>query len=38
MSYRLCRVYAQTSDHDAELAAALDQLIGGDAADDVTNM
>lgn len=38
MSYRLCRVYAQTSEHNAELAAALDGLLGGDAEDDVTNM
>lgn len=37
-SYRLCRVYAQTADHDAELSAALDQLLGGESEDDITNM
>lgn len=38
ISYRLVRVYTRTSEHDAELAAALDALLGGGAEDDVTNM
>ncbi len=37
-AYRICRVYAQTNQHDAELAEALDQLIGPTAEDDRTNM
>ena len=37
-SYRICRVYSETHQHDATLAAALDALVGGGAVDDVTNM
>ncbi len=38
LSYRICRIYAQDSHHDAELAAAMDELLGTDRADDTTNM
>lgn len=38
LSYRICRIYAQDSLHDAELAVAMDELLGADRADDVTNM
>jgi HD superfamily phosphohydrolase len=38
VSYRICRVYAQTRQHDAALATALDALVGPDGADDKTNM
>ncbi|HEY2841534.1 MAG TPA: HD domain-containing protein [Pirellulales bacterium] len=38
LSYRICRVYAQTHEHDAVLAAALDSLVGPTAVDDRTNM
>ena len=38
ISYRLVRVYAKSTEHNSELAAALDSLLGGDGADDVTNM
>ncbi len=38
LSHRICRIYAQTIEHHAELTAALDQLIGGRAEDDLTNM
>jgi uncharacterized protein len=38
LSYRICRVYAQDSEHNAELAAAMDRLLGGAAVDDLTNM
>lgn len=37
-SYRICRIYSQDRQHDAQLAAALDDLVGGDADDDLTNM
>jgi uncharacterized protein len=37
-SYRICRVYARTQEHDAAIAAALDALIGPDSPDDRTNM
>lgn len=37
-AYRICRVYAETSEHDAELAAALDRIIGPGSEDDRTNM
>ena len=37
VSHRLCRIYAPTANHAAEIAAALDTLMGG-AVDDVTNM
>jgi HD superfamily phosphohydrolase len=37
-SYRICRIYSQDRQHDALLAAALDDLMGGEATDDLTNM
>jgi HD superfamily phosphohydrolase len=37
-SYRICRVYSRTHEHDALLAAALDALVGPSAVDDATNM
>ncbi len=36
-SHRICRIYATTEDLTAELATALDALIGG-SVDDLTNM
>lgn len=38
LSYRICRVYAETNEHDRELAAALDALVGPGGSDDITNM
>jgi len=38
MSYRLCRVYAETNEYDAVLARALDGLVGPNEVDDRTNM
>jgi HD superfamily phosphohydrolase len=38
LAHRICRVYAESDDHAAEIAAALDRLIGPNAMDDVTNM
>jgi hypothetical protein len=38
LAHRICRVYTQDDTHDAQLAAALDTLIGGNAGDDLTNM
>jgi hypothetical protein len=38
MSYRLCRVYAETNEYDAVLAGVLDTLVGPNEADDRTNM
>jgi len=38
VSYRICRVYGQSDTCSAELAAALDGLIGGGGQDDLTNM
>jgi HD superfamily phosphohydrolase len=38
LAHRICRVYTQDDAHDAQLAAALDNLIGGNAGDDLTNM
>ncbi len=38
ISHRVCRIYAETHNHDAELATALDALIGGSSEDDLTNM
>jgi HD superfamily phosphohydrolase len=38
ISHRLCRVYATTAEHAPQIAAALDQMLGGDAIDDLTNM
>ena len=37
-SYRICRVYSETHEHDATLAAALDSLVGASTVDDTTNM
>ena len=37
-SHRLCRIYAHTSDHAVELAAALESLAGPGGSDDPTNM
>jgi HD superfamily phosphohydrolase len=36
-SHRICRIYCTTEEHTAEVATALDSLIGG-SIDDVTNM
>lgn len=38
LSYRICRVYAQTSEHNEALAAALERLIGSESEDVRTNM
>ena len=38
VSQRICRIYAESREHAAELAAALDALLGGTAEDDLTNM
>ncbi len=38
VSFRICRVYAETSEHDARLAQTLDRLVDGGVADDTTNM
>jgi HD superfamily phosphohydrolase len=38
MSYRICRIYAEDAQHNAELAAAMDSLLGDAVVDDVTNM
>ena len=38
LSYRICRVYAETNEHDAMLSAALDSLVDPGGADDRTNM
>jgi hypothetical protein len=38
LAYRICRVYAQTHEHNAQLAAALDALIGQESEDSLTNM
>jgi uncharacterized protein len=38
ISHRICRVYARSREQAAELAAALDRLLGGAGADDLTNM
>lgn len=37
ISHRICRIYAPSTDHGPQIAAALDQMLGG-AIDDVTNM
>jgi hypothetical protein len=37
ISHRICRLYAHSTDHAAELSRALDQISGG-ALDDETNM
>ena len=38
ISYRICRVYAQATNDAPALAAALDELLGPEGADDLTNM
>lgn len=38
ISYRICRIYAHDHAHNAELAAAMDQLTGAGGVDDPTNM
>lgn len=38
VSYRICRVYAESHEHDQVLAQALDALVGPGGADDRTNM
>ncbi len=38
VSQRICRIYAESTEYTAELAAALDALIGGNSEDDLTNM
>jgi uncharacterized protein len=38
VSHRICRIYAHSSEHAAVISAALDQLLGAGAVDDVTNM
>jgi hypothetical protein len=38
LSYRICRIYAEDGRHKAELARAMDELVGADTADDTTNM
>ena len=37
MSYRICRIYAEDALHNAELAAAMDRLLGETVVDDATN-
>ncbi|MFO0871377.1 MAG: HD domain-containing protein [Pirellulales bacterium] len=38
VSHRICRVYAEGSEHAGAIAATLDTLIGDAAQDDLTNM
>jgi HD superfamily phosphohydrolase len=38
LSHRICRVYAHSEEYSAQVAAALDELIGANRADDPTNM
>lgn len=38
LSYRICRVYAREDRHDAEVAAAVDAVLGASVIDDVTNL
>jgi HD superfamily phosphohydrolase len=38
ISHRICRIYARSDQYAAELATALDSLIGGSGGDDLTNM
>lgn len=38
ISYRICRVYAETHEHDAAIATALDKLLHPGGVDDATNM
>ncbi len=37
-SHRLCRIYARSDEHTAEISAALDTIAGPGAQDDPTNM
>ena len=38
ISHRICRVYAESEEHAATIAKAVDQLIGPGGIDDLTNM
>ena len=38
LSYRICRVYVESHEHDPAIARALDSLIGDDSEDSLTNM
>jgi HD superfamily phosphohydrolase len=38
VSHRICRVYAESRAHAADLAAAFDHLLGGTGDDDLTNL
>jgi len=38
ISHRICRIYAESDEHAAPLAAALDSLLGPGGSDDLTNM
>jgi uncharacterized protein len=38
ISYRICRIYALDTTHQAELSAAMDRLTSADGSDDATNM
>jgi HD superfamily phosphohydrolase len=38
LAHRICRVYAQSEEHAAEITEAMDRLIGPSSGDDVTNM
>ncbi len=37
-SHRICRIYTQDESYAPRLAAALDQLLGPEGSDDLTNM
>jgi hypothetical protein len=38
LAHRICRVYAESTDHARQITAALDSLLGPGVADDLTNM
>ena len=38
LAHRICRVYAESEEHSAEISAAMDRLIGPSGLDDLTNM
>ncbi len=38
LAYRICRVYAESTEHRTPIASALDALVGTGAIDDRTNM
>ena len=38
LSFRICRVYTQTADHDGVIATALEKLVTAGGADSITNM